>query len=216
MKMHVYFLSVIIKSLRSWGHRILIVLSKQKIKRLTKSSEKNIRVVIGSGGTQFDGWIPTDKVNLNILIENDWSRFWSRNSLDAILAEHVWEHLTDDEAIIAAINCFKYLKHGGYLRVAVPDGNHPSPSYIDQVKPGGSGAGADDHKVLHNVETLSQIFISAGFTVEPLEYFDEKNNFNFSAWDPSGGFVQRSKRFDSRNLQMPLTYTSLILDAKKI
>jgi predicted SAM-dependent methyltransferase len=59
--------------------------------------------------------------------EDTWKFFFQESSLDAILAEHVWEHLSLNEASIAAKNCFKYLKHGGYVRVAVPDGYHPSP-----------------------------------------------------------------------------------------
>ena len=69
--------------------------------------------------------------------------------MDAILAEHVWEHLDCFAAIVAAQNCFKYLKPGGYIRVAVPDGWHPDKDYIDYVKPGGWGAGSDDHHVLY-------------------------------------------------------------------
>lgn len=215
MNIYRYLPDAIKMPLKSWRNEARSILLKRKIERLAKSSG-NIRVVIGSGDMQFERWISTEKDNLNILNDNDWERYFSKNSLDAILAEHVWEHLTSDEAMVAALNCFKFLKHGGYLRVAVPDGNHPDPAYIADVKPGGSGAGADDHKVLYNINNISHIFSSAGFTVEPLEYFDENGNFHFSAWDPLDGFVHRSKCFDNRNWQVPLTYTSLILDAKKI
>jgi len=51
--------------------------------------------------------------------------------LDAILAEHVWEHLTKEEALIAALTCYRYIKNGGYLRVAVPDGPHPNPQTLN-------------------------------------------------------------------------------------
>ncbi len=214
MKIAKYLPDSIKDPLKVLRNRARVALSKQKINRLAQTPG-DIRVLIGAGGTNFEGWIPTDKDNLNILNEGDWARYFSKNSLAAILSEHVWEHLTYDEAIVAAENCFKFLKSGGYLRVAVPDGNHPNPIYIASVKPGGSGPGSDDHKVLYRCDTFSQIFHSAGFAVELLEYFDENGSFHFKTWDPLDGFVHRSQRFDERNFQAPLTYTSLILDAKK-
>lgn len=40
---------------------------------------------------------------------------------DAFLAEHVWEHLSLDDAHRATRNCQRYLRPGGRLRLAVPD-----------------------------------------------------------------------------------------------
>jgi predicted SAM-dependent methyltransferase len=215
MKISRYLPVSIKEPLKALRNETRVVFARQKISRLAKSTE-NIKVVIGSGGTNLDGWISTDKDNLNILVEDDWSRYFNKNSLDALLAEHVWEHLTPEEAVVAAENCFKFLKSGGYLRVAVPDGNHANSDYIADVKPGGSGSGSDDHKVLYNIDTFSKLFSSAGFEVAPLEYFDERGDFHFNDWMPVDGFIHRSKRFDERNTSVPLTYTSLILDAKKI
>ena len=39
---------------------------------------------------------------------------------------------------------------GGNFRIAVPDGFHTDPSYIENVKPGGTGEGSEDHKNLFN------------------------------------------------------------------
>lgn len=133
-----------------------------------------------------------------------------------MLAEHVWEHLTPPEARTALANCYDYLKLNSVLRIAVPDGYHPNPSYINYVRPGGSGPGADDHKVLYNVQTLTHICQSVGFTTICLEYFDENNVFHFTEWEPETGMVRRSSRFDPRNKETPLNYTSLIVDAVKL
>jgi len=173
------------------------------------------RIVIGSSGTRIDGWVSTDQEVLNLLEKESWATFIERDSLDAILAEHVWEHLHPHEAVIAAMTCYTFLKPGGYLRVAVPDGFHPEKSYIDAVRPGGTGAGADDHKVLYTITSFRDLFISAGFDVRPLEYFDEHGQFHCSDWNPSDGVIRRSKRFDSRNSPERLAYTSIILDAVK-
>ena len=110
----------------------------------------------------------TDQDVLNLLVEGDWLAYFSPNSLDAILAEHIWEHLTPEEAAVAAMLCFKFLKPGGYLRVAVPDGFHPDPAYIEDVKPNGKGPGADDHKLLYTYHTFSQGFHFGGLQCCPL------------------------------------------------
>jgi predicted SAM-dependent methyltransferase len=152
---------------------------------------------------------------LNLLSEGDWLRYLKKGSLDAILAEHVWEHLAPEESVIAAKNCFTFLKPGGYLRVAVPDGFHPDADYVESVRPGGSGCGAGDHKVLYTYDRFRDLFSSVGFDVILLEYFDERGKFHCQEWSSGDGFVERSKRFDSRNADGRLSYTSIILDARK-
>jgi predicted SAM-dependent methyltransferase len=174
-----------------------------------------LRIVVGAGGLYDPGWIPTDVDVLDILDEAHWRRLFRENSIDAILAEHVWEHLTAEQGLVAARNCQRFLRSGGYLRVAVPDGFHPDPGYIEWVRPGGSGAGACDHKRLYNHESFRQLFESAGFQVELLEYFDAGGHFHATNWDPALGKIERSKRFDERNQDRRLVYTSVILDARK-
>jgi predicted SAM-dependent methyltransferase len=175
-----------------------------------------VRVVVGAGGIFDKGWIPTDIEQLNLLDTESWNRYFSPDSIDAILAEHVWEHLSEQEAYLAAKNCFLYLKPNGYIRVAVPDGFHPSLEYINAVRPGGRGAGAEDHKVLYNYLNISKCFESVGFEVELLEYFDEEGSFHYKEWDTDKGMIVRSCRYDARNRQGNLYYTSIIFDAKKL
>ena len=173
------------------------------------------RIVVGAGGLYDPGWIPTDVDVLDILDERHWRRLFRENSIDAILAEHVWEHLTADQGSMAARNCFRFLRPGGYLRVAVPDGLHPDREYIERVRPGGSGAGAHDHKLLYTHESFGRLFASAGFEITLLEYFDSAGQFHAIDWDPAQGKIDRSKRFDERNKDGRLVYTSVILDARK-
>ena len=189
------------------------VIKAHRLKRLVK--QKPCRIVVGASGIYQDGWIPTDIDLLNLLKPEDWKWYFVDNPIDAILAEHVWEHLTREEGVFAAKTCFRYLKLGGYVRVAVPDGLHPDPKFIEWVRPGGSGSGADDHKVLYTYKTIKEIFELSGFRVDLLEYFDENGEFHYRDWDPKDGFVHRSKRFDERNSESKLNYTSIILDARK-
>ncbi len=176
---------------------------------------KEIRLVVGASGVFEQGWIPTDVHTLNLLTPKRWLIFFPYDAVSAILAEHVWEHLTLEQGKKAAVTCYLFLQKNGYARIAVPDGYHPDKNYIDYVKPGGSGIGADDHKVLYTYKTLSRIFEEAGFTVNLLEYFDENGQFHFHEWNKADGMVHRSSRYDDRNTGTVLNYTSLIIDAVK-
>lgn len=178
--------------------------------------QTKIKFSVGSAGINSDkSWYATDIATLNLIKNNDWKRILLFLRLDNIMAEHVWEHLTDTDTDLANKNCFKYLKRGGKLRLAVPDGYHPDHKYIDYVKPGGNGAGAEDHKILYTYKSMKEKLESAGFRVELLEYWDEYGKFHFIDWTDEGGHIRRSKRYDKRNNDGKLNYTSLIVDAIK-
>lgn len=201
--------------LRPIYRRIVIgMLSNYRLRRLAR--QRPLKIVVGASMTSQPGWISTQMEFLNLLRPNNWKRYFSKNPIDAILAEHVWEHLSREEGVLAANICFQYLKPSGYLRVAVPDGFHPDPDYIEYVEPGGVGPGASDHKILYNYRTFNELFESAGFRVDLLEYFDENGQFHYKQWDPIDGMIRRSKRFDKRNSDRKFNYTSIILDARKL
>ena len=111
--------------------------------------------------------------------------------------------------------CWRYLKPGGYLRLAVPDGFHRDPAYIEYVRPGGTGAGADDHQVLYTYRSLGALLEKAEFEVTCLEHFDEDGAFHCQNWDVDDGLIHRSIRHDARNQDGQPNYTSLIVDAYK-
>ncbi len=178
-------------------------------------SSRPLRVVLGAGGVAEPGWVITDIDLLNIASERDWRRIFSTESIDVLLAEHVWEHLEADASRRAARNCFAFLREGGYLRAAVPDGLHPDPDYRNWVRPGGNGPGADDHKIVYDYRSFAALFRDCGFRVELLEYFDETGSFVFRPWSLEGGRIRRSSRFDTRNDSRAFAYTSVILDAIK-
>jgi predicted SAM-dependent methyltransferase len=193
-------------------------LNKKKKLFFEQALRKNpspLKIVIGSSGVFENNWIPSEEFFLNLLQPSTWSVYFKPSTIDMLVAEHVWEHLTPEQGKVAAQTCYTFLKPGGHLRVAVPDGFHSSQEYIDYVKPGGSGYGSDDHKVLYNYKTFSEIFASAGFTIKLLEYFDENGTFHAHDWNSPDGHIRRSKRFDKRNSNGGLNYTSLIIDAVK-
>ena len=173
------------------------------------------RIVIGSAGWFDHGWIPTDEHFLDLTKPATWLLHFAPNSVDALLAEHVWEHLTPEEARIACQTCFTYLKPGGYARIAVPDGYHPDPVYQQWVRVGGAWVGqlSNDHRVLYTHETLVSLFESAGFRVELLEYFDAAGSFHTEPWDVAQGKIRRSERFNKHKYNV--SDTSIIIDAFK-
>lgn len=189
--------------------------NRKDIRRLAGVTERPLRLVIGASGKTTPGWHETEQRYLDLLIPADWERLFVPGSIDAIFAEHVWEHLTPEDALTAARNCHRFLAKGGSLRVAVPDGFHPNPEYIAAVRPGGTGAGADDHRVLYDYARLREVFEAAGFAVELLEYFDGNGVFHRTDWSDERGHVRRSARYDERNAGGTLAYTSIILDAVK-
>ncbi|HXH98624.1 MAG TPA: hypothetical protein VNI52_00015 [Sphingobacteriaceae bacterium] len=203
--------------LKSLVKSIYLPLKRQySISRLKRAAGKpNLKIVVGSSDIYQKGWIPTEIDFLNMLKISDWENFFKQNSVDSIIAEHVWEHLTPEQGLLAATNCFKYLKSAGHLRIAVPDGFNPKQEYLSYVKPGGSGAGADDHKLLYNYQSMTEMLQRAGFNVKLLEFFDEHGKFNNVPWDKKDGMVWRSKEHDPRNQNGELNYTSLIVDAIK-
>ena len=195
------------------NYKLMIVRETYRLKQAAQSS--SVKIVLGASDKFDEGWICTDIEYLNLLTPKHWKRCFRKNSIDAMLAEHVWEHLTIHDGLVAAKQCFEYLKPGGYLRVAVPDGFHPDPKYIEWVNVGGTGLGADDHKVLFTYESLTNLFLKAGYRIELLEYFDSEGKFHFVNWDPQAGKILRSRRFDYRNTNGELKYSSIILDAFK-
>lgn len=190
-------------------------LAPMALKRKIRAYNGAYKVVVGAGGTIYPGWICTDYPALDITNTDSMRKYFGTESVQAILSEHVFEHLSVQQAESALAICREYLAPGGYLRVAVPDGFHPDENYINQVKPGGYGDGSDDHKVLYNYKSLEALIEKAGFKAKLLEWYDKKGKFHFVEWQPDTGFIKRSSRFDERNSNKKLTYTSLIVDAIK-
>jgi predicted SAM-dependent methyltransferase len=224
-----------VRRTRRWYYRRF---GRYRLERMLAASPRK-RVVVGAWSRYDEGWIPTQRDFLDLTQPAHWEHFFQPNSVEAILAEHVWEHLTPAEGLRAARTCHKYLRPGGYLRIAVPDGLHPDPAYIETVKAGADGisstngktgleGNAANHKALYTYRNLTELFESAGFRVTLYEYFDEAGEFHCEEWDRAKGTIWRSKRFDPRNrngtplksvypgtLGDYLSYSSIILDAVK-
>lgn len=190
-------------------------LDKIRVKRSIRQFHDDLKIMIGSATTEQKRWISTNYPLLDLTDERTFAALFEPGSVSNFFAEHVWEHLSAEDGMTACRNCFAYLKPGGILRIAVPDGFHPDADYIAEVRPGGYGPGADDHKVLYTCQTLSALLEKAGYKIRLREWFDEQGSFHHEDWDIEGGHVRRSTRYDPRNKVNPTAYTSLIIDAIK-
>jgi predicted SAM-dependent methyltransferase len=177
-----------------------------------------LKVIIGAGGQTWDGWVATHREQLDLTDRASWAAWFGERRADALLCEHVFEHLTKAEGRVAARICFDFLKPGGFLRVAVPDAFYPDVDYQRVVQVGGPGPAdhpAADHKIVYDHETLAAVLASAGFEVELLEYCDDAGRFHYRQWDLDSGPIYRSLMKDHRNRDGRLGFVSLIADACK-
>jgi predicted SAM-dependent methyltransferase len=177
-----------------------------------RTNGQPVRLVIGSGGIPQPGWITTDLPNLDVLKADHWRRIFGPYQADRLLAEHVFEHLTTEQ-FSAFLNIARpFIAPDGLIRIAVPDGNHPDPDYIACVRPGGTGRGADDHKMLYTCDLMISLLAASHYDYRLLEYFDPDGEFHRQAWETTNGMISRSAEHDHRNQAKPLSYTSLIVD----
>lgn len=178
-------------------------------------TSNDIKIIVGAGPTKYKGWFPTDIVTLDVTNENDFKKYFKKKKINRILAEHVLEHLTKQELELMIRNFYKYSTKEINIRIAVPDGFHREKEYIDKVKPGGTGEGAEDHKHLFNYRSLAELFEANNFKPIFVEYWDETGKFHPGYSNDDNGYVLRSFINDKRNSDGIPHYTSLIIDFKK-
>lgn len=187
-----------------------------------------LRIIVGAGAVARDGWVSLQHNDLSIENPASWARLFQPNSIDAILTEHTLEHLTVGEAAAAVQYFYYYLRRGGYVRCAVPDGFHSYPGYLDWVAPGSPGeqwlrkfrtADEPDHKTLWTYDSLGALFQNTGFRVMLREWFDDAGIFHKDPqWNQEDGYVRRCYGSGWSNILSVVVgapYTSLIIDAIK-
>lgn len=208
-------LSALRRGLRSISDMFLSP-SRHELRRQVLRGEADVaqplNVILGAGPVVMPGWLSTDADMLDVRSLDHWEGLFHTGSIDRLMAEHLFEHLTHEECATAFRLCFRFLKSGGLLRLAVPDGHRKDAAYVVEVTPP-----KDGHRVLFTVEDLSQCLAQAGFVVTPLEYFDADEQFHCAQWYETDGLIRRSARYDRQEQfrRGLLYYTSLIVDARK-
>lgn len=174
-----------------------------------------LKIVLG-GAASEEGWFGSDIGFFDATDPEAWSDLVGEGeTVERLLAEHVFEHIPPDSIPAVMKNAYRHLKSGGTIRIAVPDGHNPDPDYIRHVEPGGIGPGADDHKQLFTIETLSAALGAAGFRVEPREWFDAEGGFHEEAWIAERGHIHRCRRHGTPDKSFPSSHLSLLVDGIK-
>lgn len=172
---------------------------KQKKLKENIINQKELKIVLGSGNTSYEGWITTDVPEFDITNSLHWEYFFTKGSISNLLAEHVFEHLTFHQIQKSLELISLYLKKGGVCRIAIPDANHPSKYVYNLTKPGGIEPGADDHKIFFDIEIVSRLARILNFNLRLIEYFDEDGFFNSVEYDFKNGYIKRcSKNYEGR------------------
>lgn len=88
------------------------------------AANPRVRLMIGSGPSQLDGWLATDLIpsrpDVVLLDANDPFPF-DDASVDRIHTEHMIEHVDHPVGTHMLAECFRILKPGGRLRILTPD-----------------------------------------------------------------------------------------------
>lgn len=189
-----------------------ILLDRRQLRKIIREAKPS-KIILGSGSRQHREWLCTDYPVFDITSTIQWYYLFRNTQISEFLAEHVFEHLTEIQVFKSLSNINQYLKPGGTFHLSVPDSNHPNQIYIDHVRPGGSGAGADDHKSFWNIDSISELSKQIGFEVKPIEYCDENGKIITS--DPENIAIPLVRSLSKGFKSKIENYSSLIVDLIK-
>jgi predicted SAM-dependent methyltransferase len=177
---------------------------------------KPLKIIVGAAETFQPGWLSTNEQWLDITSTQDWQAvFQGQQLLTHVVAEHVFEHLTPQQSLDALTLIHQHLMPNGRIRIAVPDGYHPDPTYLKHVGINGIGADAADHKQLLNCDRLFDLLSRTGFSeIELLEGYDANQQLVQKQWTAQDGFIHRSRQNPDHHVwDFVDANTSLIVDA---
>ena len=131
------------------------------------------KIQFGCGGNQIDGW---ENYDMDIDISKPLPR--GTELYDYVFAEHVVEHVNSPDAFRFFEECYRILKPGGVLRIALPSitqvYEHADQQYLSWLKDNkysdGTRRGAirnivvnHEHLSSWNYELLDLLIYAAGF-----------------------------------------------------
>lgn len=91
-----------------------------KIRRLKRL--KDLKINIGSGKAKLQGWLNIDiEPGADLVLDIRKRLPFSDESVTFIYSEHILEHLTYEEGRRFLLECYRCLRKGKILRIAMPD-----------------------------------------------------------------------------------------------
>ena len=188
--------------------------------KLYLALSRDVKLILGAALTSNKSWISTNEEWFDITRKHHWDRlFHKKKFMKRALAEHVFEHLTEEEMAIAFKFIYEHLASKGTLRIAVPDGNNPNPEYIKNTGINGIGADASDHKQFIKFEYLKSELEKVGFKCFIREGYKSNGELVNEKLPPELGYIIRSRRNSFESTKEGWDFvdanSSLIVDAYK-
>ncbi|HEY7018682.1 MAG TPA: methyltransferase domain-containing protein [Gaiellaceae bacterium] len=112
-----------------WGTDLVAPLERRKAKRLAEA--RPLRLHLGSGGHELDGWVNVDLVGMGSDLHWDLTHRlpFEDGSAQAVFLEHVLEHFPLATVLEMLAEATRVLAPGGILRAGVPDFGRYAESY---------------------------------------------------------------------------------------
>lgn len=206
-----------------------------KLMHSIENFKDNLKINVGAGGKKYEGWISLEKKDLDITSAKEWCDLFHEYKIKNILMEHVAEHLYYEDFIKFLLIVKPYLKENAVIRVAVPDGNHPSTYVRELTGVNGTEPGGDDHKYFYKISDMYEIAKNLNYSLKSIEYFTLEGYFISNKPSFEDGYISRcsqnylgrfttskeeySKMIDSVPLnlkeqfyRLKISYTSLWVD----
>ncbi len=158
---------------------VIVPLQRRRAASLAK--RRPLWLHLGSAANRLDRWVNIDLFRPGRYLDLYWDLRrgipFPAGAVDAIFAEHLFEHLTLDEGLGLMRECRRVLAPRGVARIGVPDLERYVASYlrrddlIDIVRPGRPTRGIalgepfflHGHQMMYDFETLEYALRKAGF-----------------------------------------------------
>jgi predicted SAM-dependent methyltransferase len=158
-----------------------LVAPRERKRAKSFQSRDPLLLHLGSGGEHKDGWVNMDLIGDPVEVAWDFAKPlpFADGSVDGIFNEHMFECLPIAVGDAFARDCYRVLKPGGILRIAVPDAG----LLVESCVNGGAGVIEETrpgrptpilamqeifywyyHHTMYDFETLELMCRAAGFT----------------------------------------------------
>jgi predicted SAM-dependent methyltransferase len=152
-------------------------------------------IYIGSSQVSWFGWESFSYSELDVTNASDFSKLFCKDSINAFLSEHTFEHIPYNETLKAFKIMYSYLRPGGFIRTAIP-------TYPNNARPGKIDL-QYGHVNYLSADKLVDAPESVGFVnAQKKEWVDyDSKELVIDEWDFCSGPIRRSFQYDSRNVK---------------